>query len=72
MLKYHRKFVLNKYVKYYDLSTGFGSVRYWRTRIEKNVFLLHEKIHDDLDFFDFEYCVKNVVICHCFQFVCIF
>ena len=54
MLKYHRKFVLNKYVKYYDLSTGFCSVRYWRTRIEKNLFLLHEKIHDNLNFFDFE------------------
>ena len=54
MSKYHGKFVLNKYVKYYDLSTSFCSVRYWKTRIEKNLFLLHEKIHDNLDFFDFE------------------
>ena len=45
---------MNKYVKYYDWSTGFCSVRYWRTRIEKNVFVSHEKIHDKLDFFDFE------------------
>ena len=52
--KYHRKFVLNKYVKYYDWSTGFCSVRYRRTRIEKKIFLLHEKMHDNLDYFDFE------------------
>ena len=52
--RFHRRFVLNKYVKYYDLRTGFCSVRYWRTRIKKNVFVLHEKIHDKFDFFDFE------------------
>ena len=51
--KYYRKLVLNKYIKYYDLSTGFGSVKYWRTRIEKNLFVLHGKIHDNFDLFDF-------------------
>ena len=54
MSKYHIKFVLTKYVKCYDLSTGFCSVRYWRTRIEKKLYSLHEKIHDNLDFFYFE------------------
>ena len=53
MSKYYRKLVLNKYIKYYDLSTGFGSVKYWRTRIEKNLFVLHGKIHDNFDLFDF-------------------
>ena len=56
MSKYYRKLALNKYIKYYGLSTGFCSVKYWRTRIGKKLFLflLHEKIHDDFDFFDFE------------------
>ena len=52
--KYYRKLVLNKYIKYYDLSTGFCSVKYWRTRIEKKLFVLHGKIHYNIDFFDFE------------------
>ena len=51
MLKYYRKLVLNKHIKYYDLSTGFCSVKYWRTRIEKKLFALHEKIHHNFDFF---------------------
>ena len=52
--KFHRKFVLNKYFKYYDLSTGFCSVRYWKTKIEKNIFNLNQKIHEVIEFFDFE------------------
>ena len=52
--KYYRKLVLNKYVKYHDLSTSVCSVKYWRTRIEKNLFILHEQIHDNFDCFYFE------------------
>ena len=52
--KFHRKFALNKYVKYYDLSTGFCSVRYWKTKIEKNIFNLNKKIHEVIEVFEFE------------------
>ena len=51
--RYYRKLVLNKYIKYYDFSIGFSSVKYWRTRIEKKNVLLDEKIHDNFDFFLF-------------------
>ena len=55
MSKFHRNFVLNKYFKYYDLSAGFCSVRYWKTKIEKkNIFTLDQKIHEVIEVFDFE------------------
>ena len=73
MSKYHIKFVLTKYVKCYDLSTGFCSVRYWRTRIEKKLYSLHEKIHDNLDFFYFEESYfkmcKKFLVCFCSMLV---
>ena len=46
--------ILNKYFKYYDLSTGFCSVRYKKKKIEKNLFVLTRKIHDVIKNFDFE------------------
>ena len=72
--KFHRKYVLNKYFKYYDLSTGFCSMRYWITKSEKNVFNLNQKIHEVIEVFVKVTlkCVKNFVICHCFRFAYIF
>ena len=55
--KCFRKLVLKKFAKYYDLSTGFCSVKYWTHEIEKNVFRLVEAIHSELFdsyAFDFE------------------
>ena len=57
MSKCFRKLVLKKFAKYYDLSTGFCSVKYWTNEIEKNVFRLVEAIHSELFdsyAFDFE------------------
>ena len=57
MSKYFRKLVLKNFAKYYDLSTGFCSVKYWTHEIEKNVFRLVEAIHSELFdsyAFDFE------------------
>ena len=54
MSKYHRHFVLNKYVKYYDLGTGFCSVKCWKTKTEKNLFALLQKIHYEIEIFDFQ------------------
>ena len=51
--KYFRKLVLKKFFKYYNLSTGFCSVKYWTNKIEKNVFDLIQAIHDEI-IFDFE------------------
>ena len=53
MSKYFRKLVLKKFVKHYNLSTGFCSVKYWTNKIEKNVFDLIQAIHDEI-IFDFE------------------
>ena len=57
MSKCFRKLVLKNFAKYYDLSTGFCSVKYWTHEIEKNVFRLVEAIHSELFdscAFDFE------------------
>ena len=48
MSKYFRKLVLKIFAKYYDLSTGFCSVKYLTHEIEKNVFRLVEAIHSEL------------------------
>ena len=37
-----------------NLITDFCSVKYWKTRIEKNTFDLLTRIHTELEFFDFE------------------
>ena len=52
--KNHRKFVLKKFIKHYNLSTGFSSVKYWKTRIEKNAFDLLNRIHNEIEVFHFE------------------
>ena len=57
MSKCFRKLVLKIFAKYYDLSTGFCSVKYWTHEIEKTVFRLVEAIHSELFdnyAFDFE------------------
>ena len=57
MSKYFRKLVLKKFAKIYDISTGFYSVRYWTSKIERNVFELIQTIHTerfDTVSFDFE------------------
>ena len=46
--KYFRKLVLKKFAKIYDISTGFCSVKYWRSKIERNVFELIQAINNDL------------------------
>ena len=54
MSKYFRKLVLKKFAKYYDLSTGFCSVKFWASKIERNVFELIQEIHNEIESFDFE------------------
>ena len=57
MSKYFRKLVLKKLAKIYDISTGFCSVKYWTSKIERNVFELIQAIHNetfDTVSFDFE------------------
>ena len=57
MSKCFRKLVLKNFAKYYDLSTGVCSVKYWTHEIEKTVFRLVEAIHSELFdsyAFDFE------------------
>ena len=57
MSKCFRKVVLKNFAKYYDLSTGFCSVKYWTYEIEKTVLRLVEAIHSELFdsyAFDFE------------------
>ena len=57
MSKCFRILVLKKFAKFYDLSTGFCSVKYWINKIEKNVFQLVEAVHSELldsYAFDFE------------------
>ena len=57
MSKYFRKLVLKKFAKIYDISTGFCSVKYWTSKIERNVFELIQAIHNetfDTVSFDFE------------------
>ena len=65
MSKYFRKLVLKKFVKHYDLSTGFCSVKYWTNKIEKNVFDLIQAIHDEITF-DFEKNYEQLIkrFCH--------
>ena len=46
--------VLNNYVKYYDLSTSFCSVKHWKSKIKNYLFALHQKIHDAIEVFNFE------------------
>ena len=55
--KYFRKLVLKKFAKIYDISTGFCSVKYWTSKIERNVFELIQAINNELfesKAFDFE------------------
>ena len=57
MSKYFRKLVLKKFAKYYNLSTGFCSVKYWTNKIERNVFELIQAINNEMfeiKSFDFE------------------
>ena len=68
--KFHRNFVLNKYFKYYDLSTGFCSVRYWKMKIEKNLFNLKQRIHEVIEVFDFE--ESYFKICKKFRYLSLF
>ena len=64
MSKCFRKLVLKNFAKYYDLSTGFCSVKYWTHEIEKTVFRLVEAIHSELFdsyAFDFEGNYDNLI-----------
>ena len=54
MSKYFGKLVLKKFAKYYDLRTGFCSIKYWASKIERNVFELIQAIHNEIQSFDFE------------------
>ena len=56
MSKYFRKLVLKKFAKIYDISTGFCSVKYWTSKIERNIFELIQAIHNETfdTSFDFE------------------
>ena len=81
MLKCFRKLVLKKIAKYYDLSTGFCSVKYCTNKIEKNVFRLVEAVHSELFdsyafHFDGNYDKLIKKFCHmfllsvCLHFLC--
>ena len=67
--KYFRKYILNFNYKYFYLSTGFCSVKYWDNIFKKkNVYILQKNFNND-DFiftFDFEKtCHKfEVTFCH--------
>ena len=54
MSKYFRKLVLKKFAKYYDLSTGFCSVKFWASKIERNILELIQEIDNEIESFDFE------------------
>ena len=54
VLKYFRKFVLKKFHKYYDISTGFCVIKYCTNRIKEDVFGLTQSIHNIHEAFDFE------------------
>ena len=36
------------------MSTGFCSIKYWETKILKNAFDLLNRIHNEIEVFDFE------------------
>ena len=46
--KYFRKLALKKFFKYYNLSTGFCSVKYWTNKMERNVFELIQAINNEM------------------------
>ena len=55
--KYFRKLVLKKFAKIYHINTGFCSVKYWTSKIERNVFELIQAINNkffESKAFDFE------------------
>ena len=54
MSKCFRKLVLKKFAKYYDLNTGFCSVKYWASKIERNLLELSQEIHNEIESFDFD------------------
>ena len=69
MSKYFRKLVLKKIAEIYDISTGFCSVKYWTSKIERNVFELIQAIHNetfDTVSFDFEENYDKLIkrFCH--------
>ena len=69
MSKYFRKLVLKKFAKIYDISTGFCSVKYWTSKIERNVFELTQAINNELfesKAFDFEENYDKLIkkFCH--------
>ena len=69
MSKYFRKLVLKKFAKIYDISIGFSSVKYWTSKIERNVFELIQAIHNetfDTVSFDFEENYDKLIkrFCH--------
>ena len=67
--KYFGKLVLKKFAKIYDISTGFCSVKYWTSKIERNVFEWIQAIHNetfDTVSFDFEENYDKLIkrFCH--------
>ena len=48
MSKYHRRCVLNKLDKWYNISTGFCSVELWTTKIQDNLLALIDNIFNDI------------------------
>ena len=57
MCQIFQKTCIKRFAKIYDISTGFCSVKYWTSKIERNVFELIQAISNDLfesKAFDFE------------------
>ena len=65
--KYFRKYILNINYKYFYLSTGFCSVKYWDNIFKKNVYILQRNYkNDDFIFtFDFEKTCHEVEVTFC-------
>ena len=61
--KYYRKFLLQKFDKYYNISTVFCSTELWLNKIEENLWGVIENIYNDWSYtfaFDFEWHYDNL------------
>ena len=61
--KYYRKFLLQKFHKYYNISTVFCSTELWLNKIEENLWGVIENIYNDWSYtfaFDFEWHYDNL------------
>ena len=63
--KYFREYFFNRNYKYFHLSSGFCSIKYWEKILRKNAFNLMQKIYSNYDLtyvFDLEKVYSEVVV----------